>query len=262
MSAEGRLWGGRFARRPGRGVRPPQLLAGGGPAPVAAGRGGVARPRPDAGARRGSSPPPTPPRSTPASRGSPSELGAGDFAFREGDEDIHTAVERRLTELVGDAGRRLHTARSRNDQVITDTLLHLRDAATAQARALRDAGRGAAAPGRGPRRHPPARLHAQPARPAGAARAPPARLRVDAGPRPHAPRPRHRRPPPSARSAPGRCRASGFPIDRGSRGGEPRLRAAHAPTASTRWAAATPSSTTCTSPRSSGCTCRASAPRS
>lgn len=54
------------------------------------------------------------------------ELGRDEFEFQPSDEDIHTAVERRLTELVGDAGRRLHTARSRNDQVITDTLLYLR----------------------------------------------------------------------------------------------------------------------------------------
>ncbi|HMM49710.1 MAG TPA: argininosuccinate lyase [Miltoncostaeaceae bacterium] len=54
------------------------------------------------------------------------------FAFLPSDEDIHTALERRLTELVGDAGRRLHTARSRNDQVITDTLLFLADHARRQ----------------------------------------------------------------------------------------------------------------------------------
>lgn len=66
------------------------------------------------------------------------ELAAGDFAFRETDEDIHTAVERRLTELVGDAGRRLHTARSRNDQVVTDVLLYLRDRAHDQLGMLRD----------------------------------------------------------------------------------------------------------------------------
>ena len=60
------------------------------------------------------------------------ELESGEFVFRESDEDIHTAVERRLTELVGDAGRRLHTARSRNDQVITDTLLYLRERSTDQ----------------------------------------------------------------------------------------------------------------------------------
>ncbi|MFP5452226.1 MAG: lyase family protein, partial [Thermoleophilia bacterium] len=60
------------------------------------------------------------------------EMEEGAFAFQPSDEDIHTAVERRLTELAGDAGRRLHTARSRNDQVITDTLLFLRAHAEAQ----------------------------------------------------------------------------------------------------------------------------------
>ena len=120
------------------------------------------------------------------------ELASGEFVFREADEDIHTAVERRLTELVGDAGRRLHTARSRNDQVITDTLLHLREHATAQIAGLRAPGRGAPRTGRGPPRHPAARLHPQPARPARAPGAPPAGLRLDARPRPHAARPRHR----------------------------------------------------------------------
>jgi argininosuccinate lyase len=43
------------------------------------------------------------------------------------DEDVHFAVERRLTELIGDAGKKLHTARSRNDQVGTDIRLYLRD---------------------------------------------------------------------------------------------------------------------------------------
>ncbi len=66
------------------------------------------------------------------------ELGSGDFVFAPGDEDIHTAVERRLTELVGDAGRRLHTARSRNDQVITDTLMYLRGRAAEQVELLRE----------------------------------------------------------------------------------------------------------------------------
>lgn len=45
-------------------------------------------------------------------------------------EDVHFAVERRLTELVGDVGKKLHTARSRNDQVGTDTRLYLRDQVT------------------------------------------------------------------------------------------------------------------------------------
>jgi argininosuccinate lyase len=48
------------------------------------------------------------------------ELETGSFAFAATDEDIHTAVERRVTELAGDAGAKLHTARSRNDQVATD----------------------------------------------------------------------------------------------------------------------------------------------
>ena len=65
-----------------------------------------------------------------------SEFEADAFVFAAGDEDIHTAVERRLTELVGDAGRRLHTARSRNDQVITDTLLYLREKLDEQREAL------------------------------------------------------------------------------------------------------------------------------
>ncbi|MDX2213894.1 MAG: argininosuccinate lyase [Oculatellaceae cyanobacterium bins.114] len=45
-------------------------------------------------------------------------------------EDVHFAVERRLTELIGDVGKKLHTARSRNDQVGTDTRLYLRDQIT------------------------------------------------------------------------------------------------------------------------------------
>jgi argininosuccinate lyase len=54
------------------------------------------------------------------------EFASGAFAFQPGDEDIHTAVERRVTELAGDAGTRLHTGRSRNDQVATDLRLFVR----------------------------------------------------------------------------------------------------------------------------------------
>ncbi|MFT4050281.1 MAG: argininosuccinate lyase [Solirubrobacterales bacterium] len=54
------------------------------------------------------------------------ELDAGVFPFEDDDEDIHMAIERRLTELVGDAGAKLHTARSRNDQVATDVALFTR----------------------------------------------------------------------------------------------------------------------------------------
>jgi hypothetical protein len=45
--------------------------------------------------------------------------------IKTGDEDIHTANERRLTELIGPVGGKLHTGRSRNDQVATDTRLWL-----------------------------------------------------------------------------------------------------------------------------------------
>ncbi len=65
------------------------------------------------------------------------EMESGTFVFAPGDEDIHTAVERRLTEIAGDSGRRLHTGRSRNDQVITDTLLWIREHGVAQTSALR-----------------------------------------------------------------------------------------------------------------------------
>ena len=54
------------------------------------------------------------------------EMGDDTFAFVPSDEDIHTAVERRVTELAGDAGARLHTGRSRNDQVATDLRLWVR----------------------------------------------------------------------------------------------------------------------------------------
>jgi argininosuccinate lyase len=61
------------------------------------------------------------------------ELSEGRFPFEEDDEDIHMAIERRLTELAGPVGGRLHTARSRNDQVVTDLAMFTRErAATAQ----------------------------------------------------------------------------------------------------------------------------------
>ncbi|HET9094678.1 MAG TPA: argininosuccinate lyase, partial [Solirubrobacteraceae bacterium] len=57
------------------------------------------------------------------------EVRDGSFAFAEGDEDVHMAIERRVTELAGEPGGRLHTARSRNDQVATDMAMFTRDAA-------------------------------------------------------------------------------------------------------------------------------------
>ncbi|HET6794692.1 MAG TPA: argininosuccinate lyase [Acidimicrobiales bacterium] len=63
------------------------------------------------------------------------ELEAGTFAFAPSDEDIHTAIERRVTELAGPAGAKLHTGRSRNDQVATALRLYTR-------RRLAEVGRG------------------------------------------------------------------------------------------------------------------------
>jgi argininosuccinate lyase len=55
-----------------------------------------------------------------------SEIAAGKFEWLLDLEDVHLNIEKRLTELVGDAGKRLHTGRSRNDQVATDIRLYLR----------------------------------------------------------------------------------------------------------------------------------------
>jgi argininosuccinate lyase len=66
------------------------------------------------------------------------ELEADEFEFRADDEDIHMAVERRLTELIGPLGGKLHTARSRNDQVATDLTLYVRDRARHACALLRD----------------------------------------------------------------------------------------------------------------------------
>lgn len=57
-----------------------------------------------------------------------SEIVAGQFPWSVALEDVHMNIEQRLTEFAGDAGKRLHTARSRNDQVATDVRLFLRDA--------------------------------------------------------------------------------------------------------------------------------------
>jgi argininosuccinate lyase len=56
------------------------------------------------------------------------DIEAGRFAWSIEREDVHFNIERRLTELIGEAGKRLHTARSRNDQVATDVRLYLRGA--------------------------------------------------------------------------------------------------------------------------------------
>ncbi|MBF0275155.1 MAG: argininosuccinate lyase [Nitrospinae bacterium] len=55
------------------------------------------------------------------------ELEEGNFTFNSSDEDIHMAIEGRLTQIVGDVGGKLHTGRSRNDQVAVDTRLYVKD---------------------------------------------------------------------------------------------------------------------------------------
>ena len=65
------------------------------------------------------------------------ELDAGTFPFAPDDEDVHMAIERRVTELAGPVGGKLHTARSRNDQVATDMALFTR----AHAQAAQDGAR-------------------------------------------------------------------------------------------------------------------------
>jgi argininosuccinate lyase len=66
------------------------------------------------------------------------ELDANEFEFLDSDEDIHMAVERRLTEIVGPVGGKLHTARSRNDQVATDMAMFTRAHALRAIEALQD----------------------------------------------------------------------------------------------------------------------------
>jgi argininosuccinate lyase len=67
-----------------------------------------------------------------------SEMAEGRFEYLPADEDIHTAVERRVTELAGAAGAKLHTARSRNDQVATDLRLWCKRELVEVARGLYD----------------------------------------------------------------------------------------------------------------------------
>ena len=77
-------------------------------------------------------------RSSPRSTPSSTELGDGSFGFAPTDEDIHTAIERRVTELAGEAGAKLHTGRSRNDQVATALRLYVRREGAAVAKAIVD----------------------------------------------------------------------------------------------------------------------------
>src|SRR5271165_7206217 len=64
------------------------------------------------------------------------ELHDGTFPFRDDDEDIHMAIERRVGELAGRVAGKLHTARSRNDQVATDVAMFVREASETARAAL------------------------------------------------------------------------------------------------------------------------------
>ncbi len=66
------------------------------------------------------------------------EIRAGNFVFSVVDEDIHMAIEKRMTEIVGPAGGRLHTGRSRNDQTATTMKMWTRAACKDAAKAIRD----------------------------------------------------------------------------------------------------------------------------
>jgi len=66
------------------------------------------------------------------------EIEAGEFPFRQEYEDIHLNIEKRLIEKIGPAGGRLHTARSRNDQVVTDVHLWVKDEIAAVQRLISD----------------------------------------------------------------------------------------------------------------------------
>ena len=183
------------------------------------------------------------------------------FAFAPTDEDIHTAIERRVTEIAGAAGAKLHTGRSRNDQVALDLRLYLRREGHAVAARIHElqtvllqrAGESTeiALPG----------LHAPAARAAGAARAPPARALLGAGPRR---RPLARLPRPRRRVAARRGRARRFePAARSRRRSRPRSGSpGRSRTRSTPSPTATSSPRRCSSPRSRRCTCRGSARRS
>ena len=118
-------------------------------------------------------------RSSPRSTGR-RRAGGGPFEFVAADEDIHTAVERRVTELAGPAGGKLHTARSRNDQVATDLRLWCKRELRRGRPRLLDLQQVLLDRAIEAGEHLPARLHAPPAGPAGAARASPARPRLGA----------------------------------------------------------------------------------
>ena len=114
------------------------------------------------------------------------EIESDSFVVLDDDEDIHMAIERRLTEIIGPAGGKLHTARSRNDQVATDVAMVVR-AHSLEARELLQTPDGdARGAGGGPHGLADAGLHPPPARPAGVPLTPPAGVLLEVPARPPA----------------------------------------------------------------------------
>ena len=94
------------------------------------------------------------------------DLDSGKLAVDENAEDIHMFVEQVLTERIGDVGKRLHTARSRNDQVALDVRMYLRDETGKLIEKLRSLLSVIADKAEEQRRHDRPRIHALAARPA------------------------------------------------------------------------------------------------
>ena len=134
------------------------------------------------------------------------EIEAGKFAWSLDLEDVHLNIEKRLTTLVGDAGKRLHTGRSRNDQVATDIRLYLRDAIDDILVLIKAFRIGAARSGREGSGDTDARLHASAGRAAGHLRPSPAGLFRNVRPRCRALRrcPQAHQPPAARRRRAGR----------------------------------------------------------
>ena len=183
------------------------------------------------------------------------EIEAGKFKFSRALEDIHLNVESRLRELIGPVAGKLHTARSRNDQVATDFRLYVRDeigaidgcASRASARARQE---GASICRRGD-----AGLYPSPDRPAHHFRPSPPRLCRDAGAGPGPLRRRRQ----AARGVPfgrGRPRRHLLPHRPGGDGAGAWLRAGRRPTRSMRFRTATSRSRPWPRPRSPQCICR------
>ena len=190
-----------------------------------------------------------------------SEIGKGSFDFKRALEDIHMNVESRLAELIGPAAGRLHTARSRNDQVATDFRLYVRDTIDETDAALAAFQHALVEPRAGTCRHRDAGLHPSADRAARDLRPSSARLCRDgrARPRPLCRRAQAART--NRRSAPRRWPAPRFR----STATPPQRRSASTgrwPIRSTRSRTATSCWKRCRRRRSPPCTCRASPRRS